>query len=117
MYNIKIYETKNGNKPLSRFLSDLGKKHKDKDIAEIKLYVKHLEEYGYDINEHYPKSIKPLREGVWELRPSDNRVLFFYCNENKEYVLLHGFTKKTNKTPPLEIKKAIDEKNDYIRRT
>ena len=115
MYNIKLYETELGNKPFAKFISDLAKKHKDVEIAQINLYVDKLEEYGYEINTYIPKAIKPLRDGVYELRPKNNRVLFFYFNEG-DYIILHGFTKKTNKTPKNEIEKAINEKNDYIRR-
>lgn len=40
---------------------------------------------------------------------------FFYY-DGDGYVLLHGFTKKTQKTPKKEIDKADSEYKDYIRR-
>lgn len=33
-----------------------------------------------------------------------------------KFVLLHGFVKKTMKTPPAEIEKAKTRRDDYIRR-
>ena len=53
---------------------------------------------------------------IYELRPDNTRVFYFFMDANKKYVLLHAFTKKTQKTPKDEIEKAIKEKKDYIRR-
>lgn len=41
-----------------------------------------------------------------------NRILFF-SYKNDEFVLLHYFVKKTNKTPKREIEKAENEMNYY----
>jgi len=38
----------------------------------------------------------------------------FYCYDDGEYVwLLNGFEKRTRKTPPVEIKKALKIKREY----
>lgn len=42
------------------------------------------------------------------------RVLYFYVIGNKA-VLTHGFVKKTNKTPPSEIERAIQYRNEYMK--
>lgn len=60
------------------------------------------------------KSMK--KNKIYELRPNKTRILYFFKNERQEYVLLHAFTKKSQKTPKEEIEKAIREKKDYIRR-
>jgi len=52
---------------------------------------------------------------VWELRPGNNRILYFYYQDNT-FVLLHVFRKKTQKIPRREIEKAIAAKNDYLNR-
>ena len=41
--------------------------------------------------------------------------MYFYF-ENNNFVLLHMFRKKTQKTPKSEIDRAIKEKNDYKER-
>ena len=55
-------------------------------------------------------------EGLtWELRPGNNRVFFFYFR-NDTYVLLHHFRKKSQQTPAREIRRAQNERDDYIAR-
>ena len=53
-------------------------------------------------------------EDIWELRPGNNRVFYFYYDES-QYVLLHHFRKKSQKTPKREITRAKAERDDYIR--
>lgn len=115
MYVVEYYESSSGNIPLKDFLLSVNKKDIRK-LSKIKHYFNMLEEYGPKINENFQKgSSKKLRENLFELRPDNNRILFFYCTR-KKIVLLHGFTKKTNKTPKKEIEKAINEMKDYIER-
>jgi len=47
----------------------------------------------------------------------DARIQFFYffCDKN-DFVLLHSFRKKTQKTPRREIEKAKSERDDYLSR-
>lgn len=60
--------------------------------------------------------IKPLEEGVFELRITvpnkELRILFIYDGE-KLVILFNCFVKKTQKTPRAEIEKAIKLKKQY----
>jgi len=62
------------------------------------------------------KFINLIRDGLYELRIEYNsniyRVFFIFDNDNI-VVLFNGFTKKTQKTPLYEIKKAFKIKNEY----
>jgi len=58
---------------------------------------------------------KNIGHGLWELRPGNNRILYFYF-KNETYVLLHHFVKKTNRTPLGEIERARREMDDHIKR-
>ena len=58
---------------------------------------------------------KHLEDGIWELRPGNNRVFYFFY-ENNTFVLLHQFRKKSQKTPKREIVKAKSERIDYLSR-
>jgi len=74
--------------------------------------VKVLSEHGTQAGEPY---IKHLDGEIWELRPLRDRILFVaWVNGN--YVLLHQFMKKTQKTPAREIEKAKRELADLIER-
>lgn len=57
---------------------------------------------------------KHIEEDIWELRPGNNRVFYFYYND-QHFVLLHHFRKKSMKTPKREINRAKSERDDYIR--
>ncbi len=62
------------------------------------------------------KFVKHLKDGVFELRAEHNgnayRVFFILDNGNI-VVLFNGFQKKTQKTPPQELEKAIKLKKLY----
>ncbi|MDD2361965.1 MAG: type II toxin-antitoxin system RelE/ParE family toxin [Oscillospiraceae bacterium] len=112
MWNIDFYETMDGEIPVAEFLDSLQAKHKAKALRQIDL----LSDFGIGLKEPYAKHIG---EGLWELRikfASDiSRVFYFIPGANK-IILLHGFVKKTQKTPPAEIKTAIARMDDYRER-
>jgi len=56
-----------------------------------------------------------LEDDIWELRPGNNRVLYFY-QKNNTFMLLHQFRKKTQKTPRREIFRANAERDGYMAR-
>ena len=117
MYKIVFYETSDGVSELWNFLDDLQQRastNKDARIQhkQIIQYIQLLEDHGTRLGE---KTTKHLDEDIWELRPGDNRVLFFY-HKDDTFVLLHQFRKKTQKTPPREIAKAKHERDDWISR-
>ena len=60
--------------------------------------------------------IKHIREGVYELRAQHGGNIyraFFIFDDGNIVMLFNGFQKKTQKTPPSEIEKAIKLKNEY----
>lgn len=79
---------------------------------QISLYIQLLQDNGIRLNENITKH---LGDGIWELRPGNNRVFYFFF-ENDTFVLLHHFRKKSQKTPKREIEKAKNERADYIAR-
>jgi putative addiction module killer protein len=62
------------------------------------------------------KFLSLIRDGLYELRIEYNGNIyriFFIFDEGKIVVLFNGFQKKTQKTPPNEIEKAIKLKEEY----
>ena len=117
MYQIEFYRTKQGFSDVETFLDSLllrSAKNKDARIQykQVVQYIQFLADHGTRLGENITKH---LDEDIWELRPGNNRVLFFYFRDNT-FVLLHHFRKKTQKTPPREIEKAKNERNDWLRR-
>lgn len=117
MFNVEFYEDANGVSELWNFLDDLQKKastNKDARIQhkQIVQYIQLLEDHGTRLGDNITKH---LDDGIWELRPGNNRVLYFFFKDDT-FVLLHQFRKKTQKTPPREIAKAKSERDDWIER-
>lgn len=117
MYEIEFYETEDGKCPIWDFLEALRLKaptNKDARIQhkQASLYIELLQQNGTHMNAEIAKH---LDDGIWELRPGNNRVFYFFY-QNDTYVLLHQFRKKSQKTPKREIEKAKTERNDYLRR-
>ena len=115
MVELVLYTTPAGNSPIGEYINDLAKKHKTLEIAAIDSYQKRLREFGLRVNDVHPRTIKHVRDGIYELRPSTTRI-FFFCFTDNKIVLLHAIEKKRQDLPPDEIEKAIRERKNYLRR-
>ncbi len=116
-YNIEFYEKQNGESEVWNFLETLRSKSNSNKNARIQyrqvmLYIQLLQDNGTQLPDNITKHIE---EDIWELRPGNNRVFYFYSKDNT-YVLLHSFRKKSQKTPRREINKAKAERDDYLSR-
>ena len=111
-FEVKLYETADGKKPVEEFLLGLDSKMRAKFIHLLEV----LEEKGIALREPYTK---PLGDGIMELRcklgNNLSRALFFFCHHGK-IIITNGFVKKTQKTPPEEIQLAKARRKDYLRR-
>ena len=82
MYKIEFYRKKDGPSEVLDFIDDLRQKantSKDARIQfrQVTLYIDLLRENGTNLS---TKILKHLDEDIYELRPGDNRVLFFYLD-------------------------------------
>ena len=97
---------------MAEFLDSLDRKMNAKLIGLMEL----LEEKGTELREPYSA---PLEDGIFELRcklgSNITRALYFFY-VGKRIVVTNGFVKKTQKTPPGEIKLAKDRRKDWIER-
>lgn len=114
MYKIIFYRDKNGREPVVEYIEELSsRKDKDSRIKRNKIlsYIDILSKYGTSAGEPYMKHI----EGdIWELRPLRDRI-FFAAWIDSEFILLHHFVKRTQKTPEREIEKARHELEEFRR--
>jgi phage-related protein len=118
MYEVEAYTDKRNRCPIEEYIRDLNTKavNNKKERAILKKileYIKILERYGTRAGLPYMKYIDA---GIWELRPSNNRILFVHYKDGK-FLLLHFFRKSTNKTPAREIIKAKNNLQDYLTRS
>lgn len=115
MYRVEFYENRHGESDVWDFLEKLRLKSKTSKDARIQynqivFYIDLLAKSGTNLPTNITKHVE---EDIWELRPGNNRVFYFYFDE-KQYVLLHHFRKKSQKTPKREITRAKAERDDYI---
>lgn len=115
-WEIEFYEKEDGEIPVENFLNTLPPKHQAKAIREIEL----LEEYGIHLPFPHTSAIKGEDyKGLWELRikvASDISRIFYFLHDGNRFVLLHGFVKKSDKTPVKELEIARNRRDDYRRR-
>ena len=111
VWNIIFYEKADGTFPVQEFLDTLPSKHSAKAAWEIEL----LRNSGASLGMPY---VKHIEGKLWELRikySSDISRIFYFVPTEDDIVLLHGFVKKSIKTPPGEIKTAKKYLEDYER--
>ncbi|MDR0445716.1 MAG: type II toxin-antitoxin system RelE/ParE family toxin [Oscillospiraceae bacterium] len=112
MWDIIYYQKEDGTTPVQEFLDALPVKHHAKAIRDIDV----LEKFGTTLTEPHVKHIKGK---LWELRiksSGDISRIFYFIPMGASIVLLHGFVKKTQKTPAKEIETASNYLEDYQRR-
>lgn len=112
MWDIELYASKDGRELMAEFLDSLPVKHRAKALWEIELLAVH----GPDLTMPY---VKHIDSELWELRikyASDISRIFYFIHIQGKIVLLHGFLKKTQKTPPKEIEIARNRILDYKER-
>ena len=101
-FDIAFYVNADGDTPVTDFLDSLSVKEGDKCAQYILL----LMEYGQRLPAQYSKHIEGK---LYELRPEFGGVemrIFYFTFVGDLIVLLHGFKKKTQKTPERELKIA-----------
>jgi phage-related protein len=104
-WSIEYYVTENGVSPVQEFLLGLDKK----------TYVRFLKSFDL-LKERNVQAREPLVKHIegklWELREEIYRIIYVFFT-GKRIVLLHGFTKKTQKTPRREIELALKYLSHY----
>lgn len=111
-FELIFYETADGKQPVEDFLATLESKMRAKMVSMMEI----LEDKGNNLRKPYTEH---LDDGIFELRckmaGNISRALFFFYVEGK-IIVTNGFIKKTQKTPPAEIRLAKERRADYIRR-
>lgn len=105
------YTRPNGHNEFEEFYNSLPTKDRNKLRATIDM----IEEAGIQAAIQL-EWVKKLDSEIYEIRSkiSSNiqRALYFHVRNN-QYIITHGFTKKTQKTPTKEIIKAEQIKEEF----
>jgi phage-related protein len=105
--NVVFFKTGAGNEPAREWLKCLPREERH-SIGEDLLTAQHAWPVGKPLVDH-------LGDGIWELRSRlSNRIArILFTVARSEIVVLHGFIKKTQKTPPHELELARRRKRIY----
>ena len=100
-----------GNRPVREFIFLLPVKER----AKIRAYIEELKQQGHNLRRPMADYIG---EGIYELRPKDNRIFYFFFLRESA-VLLHAIRKKTKKIPDSDFqlclkRKILTEKNRQV---
>ncbi|MBU0779874.1 MAG: type II toxin-antitoxin system RelE/ParE family toxin [Alphaproteobacteria bacterium] len=99
----RFYESDAGKVPLRDWLLALSPEDRKTVGDDIR-----TAEFGWPIGMPLCRSLKG-RKGLWEIRSNlaDGRIArVFFCTHEGSMVLLHGFIKKSQKTPDKELDTA-----------
>lgn len=112
-YIVEYYLSTSGDNPVKKFIDELSLREQAK-VLRIFLY---LESYG--LQSVLPHVKKLTGTPLWEIRIlGKDKIRMLYVIPKKEHFLvLHGFMKKTQKTPPSEINTAIRRYEDWLKQT
>ena len=106
-----FYRTEAGGEPVRDWLKELSSEDRKRIGEDIKTV-----EFGWPIG---MPVCKPLGHGIYEVRSNlaQNRIarVLFYIDKKGRMVLLHGFIKKTRKTPGEDLDLARRNKNKHQR--
>lgn len=104
-----FYRTESGGEPVRDWLKSLPSREDRKRIGEDIKTV----EFGWPVG---MPVCRPLGEGIYEVRTNltNNRIarVLFYLSNNR-MILLHGFIKKTQKTPDEDLELARNNKKKH----
>jgi phage-related protein len=115
MYTIVAHVGPNKDCPYRDYLAGLRRSGAKKDEAKILHAVERLRNGGAQELAQIAWANK--MNDVWELRPKDHRIFFFFDSGRQAYVLLQGYRKKSQKTPSGEIEMAESLRAEYYYHT
>jgi phage-related protein len=111
-WSIEFYITEGESSPVEEFLRGLD----DKTQARFIFSIEQLRTLNIRAGEPL---VKHIEGKLWELRRSSSgniyRLMYFFFTGRK-IVFVHGFQKKTQKTPRREIETANARMQDYLKR-
>ncbi len=107
---VRFYRTSVGREPALEWLRSLDKE--DRRVIGLDLM---RVQFGWPIG---MPLVRNLKEGLWELRstlPSRRIARLLLCFHENKLVVLHGFIKKTQKTPAEDLNLAKQRMKEVTR--
>jgi len=109
MHKVLFYTTAGGNKVVKNWLKSFSKEDRfilGRDLKTVQL--------NFPMG---PPLCRSLTGGLWEIRSTlttkvEARMIFYFDSDTPAIAVLHGFIKKTAKTPKADIDLALSRKRE-----
>ena len=108
-WTVDFYKT-DETSPIDEWLSTLDQTARTKLLRNISL----LKEYGLELRIPY---VRTIGKKLYEVRAKDTKGIYrllYFAYTRRTFIMLHGFTKKTEKTPTKEIELAMKRMKEVI---
>ena|SRR6266446_4415828 len=112
-WDVLFFETVSGRKPVGKFLKGLSAQAHAKCVK----YIGMLQEHGRRLPGQY---LEKVRGDLWALRPeyggNEYRIIFFYDEATKQFIVVHAIHKTTQRIPEDDINTALGRMDDWNER-
>jgi phage-related protein len=110
VFEVHYYRTIDGKCPVEKYIAELSDRQAEKVLWTLRLVR--------DLNPVPTQYLQKLSgsDELWEVRISHAGNIFRllgFVTGGRRIMLVHGFTKKTQKTPPQEMTTAVARKKEY----
>jgi len=109
-WSVNYFTDSTGEQPVKEWVLGLDEKLRLKVYRAFEL----LEEFNLNLKAPY---VKPLEDKLYELRIKDQKGIYrviYFAHTSKEFIMLNGFVKKTQKTPKKEIELAKKRMSEVL---
>jgi phage-related protein len=107
-WQIEFYATRKTRSPVADFINGLP----EQERAKVRNVMRLLREFGALLGLPHSRPMSG-RSKLRELRAGDVR-LFYFAHTGRRFIILHGFRKKSQKTPPAEIATAERRMKEFL---
>jgi phage-related protein len=103
LQDIAYFVDDRGQNPVKEFIDELPKREQ----AKIFAYLDELMAQGHNLRRPMADY---LRDGIYELRPKDNRIFYFFFMKNRA-ILLHAIKKHSDKILVNDLQLCLKRRN------
>ncbi len=107
-WQIEFYVTRRDKNPVLEFIDGLP----EQERARVRNALRLLREFGLMLGLPHSRPMSGHAK-LRELRAGDVR-LFYFAHTGRRLIILHGFRKKSQKTPPAEIATAERRMKEFL---
>lgn len=106
--HVYLYRRANGRCPFEEYMQDIDDKHHRSFIHAL------IDKLAQQEGMLYPPHAKKVREKIWELRSPRGHRIFYFIDENRDAIILDGYTKKRQRIEPHVLEKIQHHYSQYL---